>query len=216
VSKSRGDTPPVAVAAGGLAPRTGRRPGENSTRVAILAAARELFAELGFTGTSTRAIARRAGVDPALVHHFFTNKEGVFAAAVQETVSTTSVLDKLPTTAVDDLAERLLKAYLDEWENKQTAEAMIALYRTAVAADNASNLLRDAGMAQLIDRLAKLLGGRDAKARATMVCSQLIGLALLRYVLRLDPLASMSLHRFIRYATPAVRATLTGEIAPAR
>jgi AcrR family transcriptional regulator len=213
VSKSPADSTP---AAGGGQPRTGRRPGENSTRAAILKAARELFAELGFAGTSTRAIARKAGVDPALVHHFFGNKEGVFAAAVRETVSTDTVLDKLPETAGENLAEELLRAFLGLWEERETAEAMVALYRTAVAANSTTNLLHDAGMAPLIERIAKLIGGRDAKARATMVCSQLIGVALLRYVLRLEPLASMSLPRFIRYSAPAVRATLSGEIAPAR
>lgn len=206
-----GSTPAV----GRSQPRTGRRPGENSTRAAILTAARELFAELGFTGASTRAIARRAGVDPALVHHFFTNKEGVFAAAMQEAVSTASVLDKLPKEAGENLAEQLLRAYLEPWEGQETGEAMVALYRTAVAANSAMNLLPEAGMAQLVERIAKLIGGRDAKVRATMVCAQLTGVALLRYVVPLDPMASMSLPRLIRYCAPALRATLSGPVAPA-
>jgi AcrR family transcriptional regulator len=197
-------------------PRTGRRPGENRTRAAILTAARELFAELGYAGATTRGIARKAGVDPALVHHYFTNKEGVFAAATQETVSTASVLDELPETAGEDLAEQLLRAFLRPWETDETAEAMVALYRTAATSGHAANLLHDAGMTPLLERIAKLIGGRDAKVRAGMVCSQLIGVALLRYVLRLEPLASMSLPRVIRYSAPAVRATLSGEIAPTR
>jgi AcrR family transcriptional regulator len=210
--------PPAAskTEAGRAQPRTGRRPGENRTRAAILTAARELFAERGYAGATTRGIAAKAGVDPALVHHYFTNKEGVFAAAMQETVSTVSVLDELPETAGEDLAEQLLRAYLDLWERAETAESMVALYRTAATSGTAANLVHDAGMTPLLDRIAKLIGGRDAKARAGMVCSQLIGVAVLRYVLRLDPLASMSLPRVIRYSAPAVRATLTGEIAPAR
>lgn len=197
-------------------PRTGRRPGENRTRAAILAAAREMFAELGYAGATTRGIARKAGVDPALVHHYFTNKEGLFAAAMQETVSTVSVVDELPHTAGEDVAEQLLRAYLDPWERDETAEAMIALYRTAAASGNTANLVHDAGMTPLLERIAKLIGGRTAKPRAAMACSQLIGVALLRYVLRVEPLASMSLPRVIRYATPALRATLSGEIEPAR
>jgi AcrR family transcriptional regulator len=184
--------------------RTGRRPGENSSRTAILLAARELFAELGYEGTTIRAIARRAKVDPALVHYFFTSKEGVFEAVLHDAVQVTDVLVSVLDSGMDDLVERLLRTYLMLWEG-ENGEILAAIFRTKLTTRDSADLV--AGSINpdwFVTRLATAIGGEDARLRASLISSQMFGVAVQRYVLKLAPLATISLDSVVRGMKPSI------------
>lgn len=202
----RDTTPATSPARSGQ--RTGRRTGETTSRHEILLAARELFAELGYDGTTVRAIARRAGVDPALIHHFFVNKDGVFHAAVQSAVPLADLGATLREGGCNGLAERLLRGYLMLWEDGERGEALAAIYRTALTHEATQTQL-DEIREELTTDLAAAIGGRDAKQRAALIGAQLHGLAVDRYIFRLPALATLSLNRLIQLMTPAIETLLT-------
>nr|AFP87536.1 TetR family transcriptional regulator [Streptomyces sp. CNQ-418] len=180
--------------------RSGRRPGESQSRDAILRAARELFSEQGFSGTTIRAIARRAGVDPALVYYFFPNKDGVWSAVIEDVIGPLDVLGPALKEGRDNLAERLVAAYLTPWEGEH-GETLVAISRSTMAkgAEHPISLLTDPG------RLARTIGGTGAQLRASLILSQLHGVAVQRYVFRMEPLASVSVDRVSRWLAPSLR-----------
>jgi AcrR family transcriptional regulator len=207
-SHIRRDTAPAASSERS-GQRTGRRTGETTSRRQILLAARELFAEMGYDGTTVRAIARRAGVDPALIHHFFMNKDGVFRAAVQSAAPLADLINELLQGGRDGLAERLLRGYLMLWEDGERGEALAAIYRTALTNDAAQTQL-DKIREELTTDIAATIGGGDAKQRAALIGAQLHGLAVDRYIFRLPPLATLSLDQLIRLMTPAIETLVHG------
>jgi AcrR family transcriptional regulator len=171
--------------------RTGRRPGRQDTKEAILAAAREAFAEKGFDGASIRYIATSAGVDPALVHHYFGAKDQLFLAAMQIPIDPGKIIPQLAAGGVDGLGERLVRTFLGIWDSP-VGSAGVALLRSAVRNDLAARLLREFITTQVMRRvLAHLdLDPAEVPTRASLVASQLMGLAMMRYVIKLEPLAS--------------------------
>jgi AcrR family transcriptional regulator len=186
--------------------RSGRRPGETLSRQAILQSARDLFAEQGFASTTVRAIARRAGVDPALVHYFFTNKEGVYEAVVQDAVGLMDLLESVIDGGKERLAERLVPTYLELWEG-ENGDTLAAIYRTAMARGVTDDpLVVSLTPDQLVTQLADAIGSFGARLRATLILSQLHGVVVQRHVLKLDPLASASLSQVTRWVTPAIDA----------
>jgi len=191
-----------------LAPggRLGRRPGETQSRQAILQSARDLFAEQGYAGTTVRAIARSAGVDPALVHYFFANKEGVYEAVVQDAVGLMDVLGTFVPGSREKLAARLVPAYLDLWEG-ENGDSLAAIYRTAMARGVSEGpLAASLNPDQLIAQLADTIGGLGARLRAALILSQLHGVVVQRHILKLDPLASASLKEVTNWLTPSIDA----------
>ncbi|MET7934855.1 TetR family transcriptional regulator [Streptomyces sp. NPDC005322] len=170
-------------------------------------AARELFSELGYEGTTIRAIARRAGVDPALVHYFFVNKERVFEAVVHDATQMLEGLNPVLDGGLDDLAERLLPAYLKLWEG-ESGDALTAVFRTTLGKDSAEPLMDSVTPEGLVAKLAAVIGGRDARLRASLIASQLLGVAVQRYVLKLDPLSAASMDRVVRRTAPSIQALI--------
>lgn len=186
--------------------RVGRRPGETQSRQAILQSARDLFAEQGYAGTTVRAIARRAGVDPALVHYFFANKEGVYEAVVRDAVNLMDVLETFVPDSREKLAERLVPAYLELWEG-ENGDSLAAIYRTAMARGlSDDSLVASLNPDQLIARLSDVIGGFGAQLRATLILSQLHGVVVQRHILKLDPLASASLSQVTSWLIPSIDA----------
>ena len=194
--------------------RTGRRPGESGTRDAILDAARESFAERGFTGTSVRAIAARAGVDPALVHHYFGTKDGLFAAAMQPPVDPAAVAPVLLEPGLDGLGERLVRFFLSVWEQPVPRARVQAILRSALTEEAAAALLRDFVTREVLGRVAAAVDAPDAPLRASLVGSQLVGLGMLRYIVRVEPLASADGETVVAAVAPTLQRYLTGEIGP--
>jgi AcrR family transcriptional regulator len=168
--------------------RPGRRPGPTETRAAILDAARELFAEKGYDGASIRAIARKAEVDPALVHHFFGGKEAVFVQAMQLPINPAELLPRLAETPDDRLGETLAGIFFEIWDDPVRRAPIIALVRSAMTNEQAAVMFREFMTAALLRRVAELRGIPLLRIQAAV--AQMIGVVLLRYVIQVEPVAS--------------------------
>lgn len=194
--------------------RAGRRPGPNETRRDILAAARELFSENGYNGVTMRVIAQKANVDAALIHHFFISKEGVFAAAVEDSFRLTELLDEVLRGSKDNVGERLVAGFLELWAVDETREPMLAIIRSAFSYEDAARLLRDVLGDQVIARLSQASDQKDARLRATLVGSQLIGIAILRYITKIEPLASADPKALAKFLGVTVNRYLYRDLDP--
>ncbi len=197
--------------------RTGRRRGRPETRQTILVAARALFAERGFTGTSIRAVAAAASVDPALVHHYFGTKEGLFRAALEIPVDPEQVIERVAGATRAEVPLRLVETFLSVWESPETGPAMVSVLRRAVAEQGSTDLLRDFIGATVLRTVAGAVLGdvppEEARVRVTLVVSQMLGVVLLRRVLVLEPLASMPGDRVAATIAPAIAHYLYGDLA---
>lgn len=172
------------------APRkAGRRTGDSGTREAILAAARVGFGSAGYAGTTIRGVAREAGVDPALVHHFFSSKSGLFAAALSLPVDPAVLVPGLLAGGRAGLGERLVQTFLSVWDATPGQGPMLALLRSAVSDETAAASLRDL-LSSFLGQLVAGTGSDRAELRTSLVTSQLIGIAIARYVVRIEPLAT--------------------------
>jgi AcrR family transcriptional regulator len=191
----------------------GRRPGKTDTRQAILDAATICFAESGYDGTTIRAIAARAGVDPALVHHFFGAKSELFTAAVDFPFSPRAVLPAILDGAGDDAGERIVSMFLALWDDDSTRRRLLAVVRSAVRYEAAAAMLRAFLRREVIGTFVRTLDTPDAELRATLVGSQLIGLAMARYVVKLQPLATASTAELVAAYGPTLQRYLTGNIS---
>jgi AcrR family transcriptional regulator len=188
----------------------GRRPGNGDTRQDVLDAARECFATSGYDGATIRAIAAKAGVDPALVHHFFGAKTNLFAAAME--LPAPEVLPGLLDGEVDGLGERVVRTFLTLWEDPNTRSRFLAVVRSAVRYEAAATMLRSFLSREVLGVRAHNLDTPDADLRATLVGSQLIGLAMARYVVKMQPLASASVETVVAAYAPTIQRYLTGDV----
>lgn len=189
----------------------GRRPGSPDTRAAILDAARELFAAGGFSGTSVRAVAARAGVDPALVHHYFGTKDELFVAALAIPVDLRQVLAPVVADGPDGAAERLLRTFLSVWDDPVIQLPLIGLARRLLD-PSGGELMRDGFLQVVIGPLGTALGIEDPERRMPIVASQVVGLILMRYLLEVEPVASMSADEVVGIYAPTIQRYLTGPL----
>jgi AcrR family transcriptional regulator len=169
--------------------RTGRRRGKQETRDLILAAARRGFATRGYDATSVRAIATDAQVDPALVIHYFGTKEALFVEATGLPPAVPGLIASLAGLPFEDFGRVLAGTYIRFVDSDDSRNAILALVRSAVSHDEAATMLRDLLTAQLLPVITRHTGHPDAQLRASLIAAQLIGIAMLRHVLRLEPLA---------------------------
>ncbi|MGX4690586.1 TetR/AcrR family transcriptional regulator [Streptomyces sp. JNUCC 63] len=198
---------------GATARRRGRPRREEAadTRDHILTAAREEFSEHGYEKTSVRGIAKAAGVDSALVHHYFGTKEQVFEAAVAVIFAPAlNAPDALADAPPDDVGERLARFFFGVWENPATRTPLLAIVRSALTNDTAAAVFRRLIASQLLRRIAGRLDLPDAELRAELAASQLVGCAILRYVIKLEPLASADAEQIVARLAPVVQGHLTG------
>ena len=193
--------------------RTGRRPGASGTREAILDAARRAFAEQGYQRATIRDVARLAGVDPALVHHYFGTKQELFVAAVRLPVNPVEQLTAVLAAEPDQVGPRIVETFLSIWDHAAGQSPLLALIRSAVTDEQAAAMLREFITEEVLGPIAGRLGSPDARLRATLVGSQLIGLALARYIIRVEPLASASSAQVAAIVGPTVQRYLTGDVA---
>lgn len=197
--------------------RRGRPPGDRrgaDRRGAILEAARESFAAQGFRGTTIRAVAREAGVDSALVHHYFGSKDDLFLAALEVPMDPRAVLPVVLEGDLETAAWRLLRAVLEVWDEPTARLQLAALVRTGLASPAVSNPLRDGLLPLILTPLAERLPGPDPERRAQLVATQMIGLLMARYVLALEPLASLSREEVVAWVAPNLQRYLTGDPVP--
>lgn len=190
----------------------GRRPGGPDTRGQILAAARKSFAEKGFGGTTIRAVAVDAGVDPALVHHYFGAKDDLFLAALELPADPRKLLPTVFEAGVDGAGERLVRLFLSVWDEPHARLAMVAVVRTGLVQETEDSLLRQ-GLLRMVQRpLRAALPAADADRRVQLVVSQMVGLVVTRYLLVLEPLASMPAEELVAWVGPTVQRYLNGAL----
>ncbi|MDQ1047618.1 TetR family transcriptional regulator [Streptomyces sp. V4I2] len=192
--------------------RRGRRRRTESadTRDRILAVAREEFSERGYEQTSVRGIAKAAGVDSALVHHYFGTKEKVFEAAIEVALAPAlNGRDVALAGPADTVGERLTRMFFGLWENPVTRTPLLAIVRSAVTNDTAAAVFRRLVSVQLLLRIAGELDAPDAELRAELAAAQLVGIAMLRYVIKVEPLASAEVEAIIARVAPVVQGHLT-------
>lgn len=225
----RDATPPGTGGRG--AGRSGRRAGESGTREAILDAARRLFSERGYDGATIRGIAADAGVDPALVHHYYGNKERLFAAAMQLPVVPSEVItavfaaehSRLGDRFAENIGEILVRNLLAVWEVADIRAMFLGLLRTAATNDQGVAMLREFVSSTILTALAGLLGPAASDApsatsvaerryRASLVASQIVGLGFTRYVLALEPIASATTEDLVAAMAPTLQRYLTGDL----
>jgi len=198
--------------------RPGRRSGDSGTSEAIIDAARGQFAEHGYQGATIRGIAGVAGVDPALVHHFYGTKEELFAAAMRLPVLPSEVIAGVPADGAG-LGERMVRTALTLWESDGVKDTFLGLLRSAMTSDQAALMLREFVADTILGAIVRVAGldkpGNQAEAeyRASMVATQMIGLAMTRLVLRLPAIAGVTIEELAATAGPVVERYLTGDIA---
>ena len=194
--------------------RSGRRPGNQDTREAILAAARTIFAERGFDQASIRAIATAAEVDPALVHHYFGTKDKLFLASMEMPLDPGELVPKALDGPREEAGERLVRLVLTVWDSP-AGKAAVALLRSAMSNEWTARLLREFIITQVLRKAIAELGmeGDDAPLRAALVATQIGGLAMVRYVLKVEPIASQDPETLVRAIAPNVQRYLVGELS---
>ncbi len=198
---------------GSDATRPRGRPAGDATdrRRAILTAARESFGAHGFRGTTIRGVARAAGVDAALVHHYFGSKDDLFLAALDVPVDPRVVLPVILEGDLDTVAWRLLSTVLEVWDEPTARLQLAAVVRTGLTSPAESNPLRDGLLPLVLGPLAQRLPGPDPVRRAQLVVTQMIGLLVTRYVLAIEPLASAPRDEVVAWVAPNLQRYMTGE-----
>lgn len=188
--------------------RSGRRTGAGDTKQAILQAAREVFYAEGYAGATMRAIAAGAGVDPALIHHYFDNKRSLFVAAMRLPIDPQRVVQVLTGGDRARLGETLAGLFFGIWESPD-ADPFIAVVRSAMTHEDAAAMLRDMISEEVIGPVAAALEVDNPKLRTSLVGAHMAGLAMMRYIIRLEPLASADPDLLVEAVGPAVQRYLT-------
>ncbi len=187
----------------------GRRPGGPDTRGEILRAARESFAGKGFAATSMRAVAREAGVDAALVHHYFAGKDELFIEAIGLPIDPRQVAARVQEGPRDELGRRIVTTFLSVWESPEGQQRMKALLRSMAGHDEVTRMMREGITRLILKPGSKTLDVPDAEFRVTLVASQLMGLAMARYLVEVEPMASASVPDLIDRVAPTLQSYLT-------
>lgn len=191
--------------------RRGRRPAGEDTRAALVDAARVEFIERGFDAATVRAIAGRAGVDPAMVNHWFGGKEGLFVAALDIPVNPEEVIPRLLAGEPQQLAERIVRTFLTVWD-ATGGGAMAALIRSVASHEEAARMMREFVTRVVLGRVVRAVAPDRAELRAALCGTQLVGLGMVRYVLRLEPLASADHDTVVAAVAPNLQRYLTGDL----
>jgi AcrR family transcriptional regulator len=188
---------PVAMSRG-----LGRRPGTSDTREAIGRSARRLFSERGYDRTTIRAIAADAGVDPALVLHFFASKQRLFLSVVELPFEPTEVLPEVLAGERAEAGRRFARFVVALLEDPESRARMTGLVRAAASEPEAARLMRELLAERIMGPLAEALGVEDALLRATLTGSQVVGLVMARHVVRVEPLASLGADELVDVVAP--------------
>lgn len=193
--------------------RSGRRPGNQDTKQSILESARKAFAERGFDKASIRAIAAGAEVDPALVHHYFGTKEKLFLASMNAPINPAEVIPAALAGPREEAGERLVRLVLGVWDST-AGSAALALLRSALSNEWTARLMREFVVTQVLRRAVAHLDidEKEAPTRAALVATQIAGLAVVRYVLKVEPVASAPAEQLVAAVGPSVQRYLTGDL----
>ncbi|MEU5266253.1 TetR family transcriptional regulator [Amycolatopsis sp. NPDC021455] len=191
--------------------RRGRRPAGQDTRTALVEAARAVFAENGYDGATVRAIATRAGVDAAMVNHWFGGKEGLFAKAVlQLPFEPAELLSALRDGPDDELGERIVRTFLTRWDGAG-GDVFQALIRSITGHEQAGQVLRDF-FQKFFTGLITSVGSDRIPLRMTLCASQLVGMGMIRYVAKFQPMTAAEVETLVAAVAPTVQRYINGEI----
>jgi AcrR family transcriptional regulator len=193
--------------------RTGRRPGQPETRQVIIEAARHIFSERGYDGTTMRLVAARAGVDAALIYHYFGSKQQLFVAATEIPYDWAAAFPALVGRPAEQVGEQLVRLMLGLWEDPVIRPRFMGLVRSATSDPEAAAMVRRLLSEGPVSALGHAIGGPDGELRAMLAASHIMGVALLRHILRVEPLASADIETLAGLLGPSVGAYLVG--APA-
>lgn len=191
----------------------GRPPGRTNTRQDVLDAARRVFADRGYQHASLRAIAAEAGVDAGMVRHFFGDKAGLFRAAMELPVDPATILPVLLGPGLDGLGERVVRFFVSVWDDPVARGPFLSLIRSVAGHEESATMFRQFITEQMLGPLAAAIGRPNARLRATLVGSQLVGLAMVRYVVKVEPLASASADQVVAAVAPTIQRYLTGDVS---
>lgn len=169
----------------------------DQTKAVILAAARERFAESGYEAATIRAIAADANIDPSMVMRYFGNKDQLFAAAAEFDLHFPDLSDLTP----DELGRALVEHFLKRWEDD---DALVVLLRSATTNAEAAQRMKDIFAAQLLPAIGKFVPD-DAPRRAGLIATQVLGMALCRFVLRLPPVVAMTREELVEWLAPTLQ-----------
>jgi len=176
-------------------------------------AALEQFTKLGYDRATIRDIAAAAGVDPALVLHYFGSKDQLLVAALEFPVNPRELVTELLAGGVEGLSERLLRRALSVWSSQRGGGTMVGLIRSAASHDEAARMMKEFFAREVTGRVARSLGMPQPELRAALVASQVIGLALARFVVRFEPIATASIDDMVSWYAPTLQRYLTGPLA---
>jgi len=188
--------------------RTGRRPGAPRTREDILLVARRSFGARGYDATSLRSIARQADVDPALLVHYFGTKDALFVAALEVTMGPSAMFGGLANETIAEAAQLIVRRYLLMLDHEQTRDVVLGLVRSAVSSERAATMLREFLSQNVTSFLRPLIAHPDAELRASLLVAQLIGIAMLRHVVKAEAVASASNEDLVSRVAPVIEAYL--------
>lgn len=191
---------------------SGRRPGKSTTRQELLDAAREVFADRGVDGATTREIAQRAGVDPAMIAHYFGSKGGLFDAVTALQMDPRDVVAPVLDSRPDDAARELLGALIRVWDAHSSVLTVMlrSATRNAALAARMRTFILERAVRPVTARFSP--SPDEVDTRAALLASQIAGLVLTRYVLRWEPIASADADWIIERIAPTVQSYLTGPL----
>ncbi|HRY09647.1 MAG: TetR family transcriptional regulator [Actinobacteria bacterium] len=179
--------------------------GTDDVRDAVLDAARAAFHARGYVRTSMKGVAAAAGVAPEVVNRYWNSKESLFAAAMQLPFDPASAMPQLVAPGLDGMGERLTRATLDMLADEQTRNDFIALFQAGASATKAARGMQDFIERSMVDRLVRVLGVPDARLRVNLIMAYLMGIATTRYIVRLEPVASMPEDDLVRLVAPTIQ-----------
>lgn len=190
--------------------RRGRRAGNPDTRAEILAVARRRLLADGYHRLTMRAVAAEAGVDAALISYYFGSKKGLFGAALALTANPPEALRTAISGDLATLPERVVRTLVTAWDDPARREPLRLMLTAAAHEQDWDRLLRDVLQTEMLPQLVERFGGVDATARAAAFGGQLAGLILIRYVLQIEPIASMPIDELVRFVCPGLHAAMRG------
>ena len=190
--------------------RRGRRRGQSDTKERILESGRCLFATLGYEGTSIRGVAEKAGVDPALVMHYFGSKEGLFQAAIDWPFDMDDAARQIFEGAPELIGERLVRMVCAVWEDQTTRHPLTVIVRNAVQREDAARLMSEFVARQMVARVVERTKDPADALRAALAHSALVGMVITRYLIGVEPLASVPAEEVVKAVGPAIQRYLAG------
>jgi AcrR family transcriptional regulator len=199
--------------------RRGRRQGEPVSRDAVLAAAKQRFATEGYEKTTLRAIAQDAHVDPSMVLYLFGSKESLFRESLRLILDPDVLVAALTGDGDDDpdIGTRMVRTYLRIWETPDSAASMRAMLQSATSNSDAHDAFRGFVQSYVLTAVSGVLGGGEqARLRAMLAASQLVGTAVLRYIIEVPPLATLPVDDVVALIAPTVTRYLTADAAELR